>query len=343
MATTGHYERVRRMNQTHSAVCQMMQMSQAQTLKSEHGYKETIVQEYDGITVVHHQGRYQHITEQFHHWAFYEYRMRINGECWNIVVDEDMSKVPTSYPGSQSTKLTHDFCYLDSKACDEIYTKFSFVEMGGRTLWPFYLPDDEQEQLWTWVSPRRFVIISNHPTNEKVNNFYSNKMHDHHILALRTACWPMQEIRGDSTKKKHRSIVLSEQCRVRSAHHETFTTGFEGKYGMAPVARMHEGSHGKRKHHDPANRESARQYDPTGVYSANDMHALNEAFQDEPTQQEVADKQQARNVDDKQWTYGQVPDLGPRQEGAARGSAQLAYARTLLAAVMEAAYTGDGR
>ena len=179
-----------------------------------HGYKETIVQEYDGITVVHHQGRYQHITDQFHRWAFYEYRMRINGECWNIVVDEDMSNVPTSYPGSQSTKLTHDFCYLDSKARDEVYTKFSFVEMGGRTLWSFYLPDNVHEQLWIWVSPRRFVIIiSNHPTNEKLNHFYSNKMHDHHILAVRTACWSMHGIGGDSAKKKQRSIVLSEQSR----------------------------------------------------------------------------------------------------------------------------------
>ena len=42
--------------------------------------------------------------------------MKIIGECWNIVVDEDMNNVPTSYPGSSSTKPTHDFCHLDSKA-----------------------------------------------------------------------------------------------------------------------------------------------------------------------------------------------------------------------------------
>ena len=29
------------------------------------GYKESFVREYDGIKVYHHQGRYQHITEQF--------------------------------------------------------------------------------------------------------------------------------------------------------------------------------------------------------------------------------------------------------------------------------------
>lgn len=63
------------------------------------------------------------------------------------------------------------------------------------------------------------------------------------------------------------------------------------------------------------------------------MHLM----KDEPTQPLAADKLQAKNVDDKQWTYGRVPDLGPRLEGTARGSAQLAYARTLLAVVMEAA------
>jgi hypothetical protein len=26
-----------------------------------------------------------HITVQFHYSAFYEYRMIINGECWNII------------------------------------------------------------------------------------------------------------------------------------------------------------------------------------------------------------------------------------------------------------------
>jgi hypothetical protein len=99
-----------------------------------YGHKETVLQEYDGITVIHHQGRYQHITKQYHYWAFYEYRVRINDEPWNIIVDEDMNKVPSSYPGSSSQKLTHDFCHLDSKAGDEVYTKFRIVEMGGRRL-----------------------------------------------------------------------------------------------------------------------------------------------------------------------------------------------------------------
>ena len=33
------------------------------------GYKESFVREYDGIRVYHHQGRYQHQTEQFHYWV----------------------------------------------------------------------------------------------------------------------------------------------------------------------------------------------------------------------------------------------------------------------------------
>jgi hypothetical protein len=73
------------------------------------------------------------------------------------------------------------------------------------------------------------------------------------------------------------------------------------------------------------------------MYSASDMHALNEAFLDQPTQPDAVEKQQSRNVEEKKWIYGQVPDLGPRQEGTARGKAQLEYARTLLSVVMEAA------
>ena len=102
------------------------------------GYKESFVREYDGIRVYHHQGRYQHQTEQFHYWAFYEYRMMINGECWNIITDEDMVKPPSSFPGSNSAKLTHDFCHLESRYCDDEYTSFNFVDIAGHKIWPFY-------------------------------------------------------------------------------------------------------------------------------------------------------------------------------------------------------------
>ena len=56
------------------------------------GYKESFVQEYDGIKVYHHQGSYQHIGPQIYSWAFYEYRMVINSECWNIIIDENMGR-----------------------------------------------------------------------------------------------------------------------------------------------------------------------------------------------------------------------------------------------------------
>ena len=135
------------------------------------GYKESFVREYDGIRVYHHQGRYQHQTEQFHYWAFYEYRMMINRECWNIITDEDMVKPPGSFPGSNSAKLTHDFCRLESRYCDDEYTNFSFVDIAGHKIWPFYTSENFQEHLWIWVSPRRFAIISGHPTNEKLNHF----------------------------------------------------------------------------------------------------------------------------------------------------------------------------
>ena len=111
------------------------------------GYKESFVQEYDGIKVYHHQGKYQHIGPQVYTWAFYEYRMIINSECWNIIVDENMKEVPSSFPGSSSVKLTHDFCHVDSDNSDDVYTNFSFVEMGGRTIWPFYTTETFQEDM----------------------------------------------------------------------------------------------------------------------------------------------------------------------------------------------------
>ena len=120
-------------------------------------------------------------------------------------MDEDMNNVPGSFPGSNSNKLTHDFCHLDSKYSDDVYTNFNFVEMGGSTIWLFYATESFQEHLWIWVSPRRF-----HPHNEKLNHFYSNKMHEHHILALRTPCWSFNELETDSGKMKDRVIALSE-------------------------------------------------------------------------------------------------------------------------------------
>ena len=166
------------------------------------GYTESFIQEYDGIKVYHHQGSYQHIGPQIYSWAFYEYRMVINSECWNIIIDENMKEVPSSFPGSNSAKLTHDFCHVDSESSDDVYTSFSFVEMGGRTIWPFYTTESFQEDLWIWVSPRRFAIISQHPNNEKLNRFYSNKMHEHHILANRAKCWNTYIVDTDGSKKK---------------------------------------------------------------------------------------------------------------------------------------------
>ena len=67
------------------------------------------------------------------------------------------------------------------------------------------------------------------------------------------------------------------------------------------------------------------------------MQALNEAFADPPPSTDASDRKPHSQDDGAQWTYGQVPALGPGAEGSDRGTAQLAYARTLLAAVMEAA------
>ena len=240
------------------------------------------MREYDGIRVYHHQGRYQHQTEQFHYWAFYEYRMMINGECWNIITDEDMVKPPGSFPGSNSAKLTHDFCHLESRYCDDEYTNFSFVDIAGQKIWPFYTSENFQEHLWIWVSPRRFAIISGHPTNEKLNHFYSNKMHEHHILANRTISWSVDTVVNDKGKVIERTIAPSEDTRLRSASHETFVTGFEDKYFASPGGRKEDGSYGKRKHSESTGQARAKQFDPTNTYSARDMQAWDEAFADPP-------------------------------------------------------------
>ena len=249
----------------------------------------------------------------------------INGECWNIITDENMVKTPSSFPGSNSTKLTHDFCHLDSRYCDDVYTSFNFVDMAGHRIWPFYTSECFQEHLWIWVSPRRFVIISSHPTKEKLNHFYSNKTHEHHILALRTSCWSFDEVENDKGKVIERTIAPSEDTRLRSASHETFVTGFEDKYFTSPGGRNEDVSHGKRKHSDSTGQARARQFDPTGTYSARDMQAWNEAFAD-PPQSTTASASQPRGPNDGvQWAYGQVPTLGPGAKGSDRCTAQLAY------------------
>ena len=79
------------------------------------------------------------------------------------------------------------------------------------------------------------------------------------------------------------------------------------------------------------------QFDPRGVYSASDMQALNETFADLPAQTDAAEEKPKEKVEGVRWTYGKVPNLGPREEGNGRGNTQFVYARTLLGAVMEAA------
>ena len=300
------------------------------------GYKESFVQEYDGIKVYHRQGRYQHNGPQLYSWAFYEYRMVINTECWNIIIDENMKEVPSSFPGSSSVKLTHDFCHVDPDNSDDVYTNFSFVEMGGRTIWPFYTTESFQEDLWIWVSPRRFAIISNHPHNEKLNHFYSNKMHEHHILANRAICWNTYVVEIDGSKKKDCLTALNDDTRICWASQETFTTGFEAKYGMRRIACKEEPPHGKRKYSDPAGQGSTRSFDATGTYSARDMQALTATFANPAHTAFLTPEQAKGEAGSTQWACGQVPPLEPMVEGVDRKDPQLAYARTLLTVFQEA-------
>ena len=218
-------------------------------------YKESYITEYDGIQVYRQQGCYEH-AKQLHAWSFYEYRMCINGECWNIILNDDMKSPPDwAYPGSSSAKLSHDFCHIDTEASDDVYTNFWFVEMGGRQIWPFYATESFQEDLWIWVSPRRFAVITNHQHNEKLNHFYVDRMHEHNILANRTPCWPFTEMTNSSGKVTDKIIALNRESRCSSAAHETFKTGFEHKSAMKSMPRREENLHGKRKYTDPTGRQ----------------------------------------------------------------------------------------
>jgi len=245
-------------------------------------------------------------------------------------------EVPSSFPGSSSTKLTHDFCHVDSESSDDVYTNFSFVEMGGRTIWPFYTTESFQEDLWIWVSPRRFAIISNHPNNEKLNHFYSNKMHEHHILANRTKCWNPYVVDTDGSKKKDCLIALNEETRIGWADQETFTTGFEDKYDMRQTAYKGAMSYGKRKHPGPTGQGSAKSFDATGTYSARDMQTLNATFANPGHSAFLPPEQAKGEAMAAQWKCGQVPVLAPMEEGVDRKDPQIAYARTLLTVFQEA-------
>ena len=298
-------------------------------------YSETSVTEYDGIKVVYHQGRYRHTTNQIHAWAMYEYKMIINKECWNIITDENMKNPPASFPGSSSKLLTHDFCHLDSQNSDDVYTSYSFTEMGGRQIWPFYQTESFQNDLWIWVSPRRFAIISQHPSNENLNHFYSEKMHEHFILANRTVCWALWEYEKEGKRKKDRVIALCDDTRRKDASHENFSTGFEGKYGPpypGPTTSTHQG---KRKLIEPQTVYPTQPTDPTGMYTAQDMQTLNNVFRDNTVRQERTPTKANSSEGSASVNIGQVPEVGLEGEAAAQVARQLGHAKFLLSTMME--------
>ena len=209
--------------------------------------------------------------------------------------------------------------------------------MGGRQIWPFYATQSFQEDLWIWVSPRRFAVITNHQHNEKLNHFYVDRMHEHNILANRTPCWYFTELTNSSGKVTDRTIALNKESRCSSAAHETFKTGFEHKSAMKPMPRREENLHGKRKYSDPSGQTSTQQFDPSGNYSARDLQKLNATFADQSETKSAATVPTHTTSKVTMWRHGEVPPLGPAAEGRARAAKQLAYARTLLTAVMEAA------
>ena len=81
----------------------------------------------------------------------------------------------------------------------------------------------------------------------------------------------------------------------------------------------------------------SQQFDPSGNYSARDLQKLNATFADQSESKSAATVPTHTTSKVTMWRHGEVPPLGPAAEGRARAAKQLAYARTLLTAVMEAA------
>ena len=106
---------------------------------------------------------------------------------------------------------------------------------------------------------------------------------------------------------------------------------------MKLMPRREENLHGKRKYSDPSGQTSTQQFDPSGNYSARDLQKLNATFADQSETQSAATVPIQTTSKVTMWRHGEVPPLGPAAEGRARAAKQLAYARTLLTAVMEAA------
>ena len=299
-------------------------------------YKETAVTEYDGVQVFLQEGSYEH-NQKIHKWSFYESRMWINNECWNIIMNVDLKNPPDwTYAGSNSAKLSHDFCHINTDSSDEVYTNFSFKEMGGRTIWPFYTGDDYQDDLWIWVSPRRFVVITNHKHNEKLNHFYVDRMHEHNVLANRTICWRITEHVNHTGKVVDKQIALSRDTRCATADHENFLTGCEHKPAIKWRSRSDQ-PYGKRKFSDSPGLSRVLQVDQIGTYSASDLQKLNAVFAAQTSvKPSTAESSQTADIPGL-WRHGEVPPLGPATEGRARASKQLEYARTLLAVTAKAA------
>ena len=102
------------------------------------------------------------------------------------------------------------------------------------------------------------------------------------------------------------------------------------------MPRREENLHGKRKYTDPTGQTSTQQLDPTGNYSERDLQKLNATFagRSEPQSPSMPTHTTSKVT---MWRHGEVPPLGPATEGRARAAKQLAYARTLLTFVIEAA------
>ena len=160
-------------------------------------------------------------------------------------------------------------------------------------------------------------------------------MHEHFILANRTVCWAHWECEQEGKRKKDRVIALCDDTRRQDASHETFSTGFEGKYGPpypGPSTSTHQG---KRKLIEPRTVHLMQPNDPTGMYTAQDMQALNNVFRDNTVRHDRTPTKTTSSEGSAALNIGQVPEVGPEGEVAAQVARQLGHAKVLLSTMVE--------
>ena len=92
---------------------------------------------------------------------------------------------------------------------------------------------------------------------------------------------------------------------------------------------------GKRKLTEPQVVNPMQHSDPTGMYTAQDMQALNNVFRDNAVRPEQTPTKANSSDVGASVSIGQVPEVGSEGEAAAQVARQLSHAKLLLGMMMQ--------